>query len=109
MDAGRINAAFDQAIARCEHDCRDRPALRNKRTVLLKIDITPEIGDDGNLDSVNFEIHFDDKQPRKTTRRYNAAVTRNGIFYNDLSMDDVHQATLDEDLERRPKEVSDAS
>lgn len=105
IDGGRIRAAVEQAIARCYNDVLDRPSLKTMRKVALTVKITP-IPDDSSLgaDSCNVEFDINESIPRRTSKKYNMQATNAGLLYQELSPEDVRQATLDHMDE--PREVT---
>lgn len=96
LDGGRVRAALDQAIARCESDCKDRPALPAKRKIALVLTIAPVLDPDGELDSCDVAFHITESVPKRTSKNYNMKATRGGLMFNELSPKDVHQRTIDE-------------
>lgn len=94
MDGGRIRAAFEQALRRVETDLKDRPGVKTKRKVELHMELTPVI-DAGELDSVNVRFQIKDNVPKRESQAYNMKAVPGGLLFNDLSPDDVRQATLD--------------
>ncbi|MCA8968808.1 MAG: hypothetical protein KDC95_03465 [Planctomycetes bacterium] len=106
LDDGRICAAFNQLLKRCEEDCRDRPALAKERSITLKLGMKPVINENGDLDSVMVGFHVKESLPKRDSKVYNMAAGRNGLLFNDLSHDNVRQTTLD--MAGGPKAVADA-
>lgn len=97
LDDGRVAAGFDQALQRCVADCKDRPNLKDARTINLKVTIVPVAGDDaGEMESCDVQFKITDAIPKRSSKVYNAKSTRNGLVYNDLSPDEVNQMTLDQ-------------
>lgn len=96
IDGGRIKAAVEQALARCHRDVVDRPALKQARKVTLTLKITPIPEDCGlSAGSCNVEFDINESIPRRTSKKYNMQTTRAGLLYEELSPEDVRQATLD--------------
>ena len=95
MDDGRIREAFEQALKRCELDCKDRPALDEARKVTMAVSLVPVVGEQGDLDSVNIVVKILDTLPKRCSKAYNMKATRGGLLFNELSADDVNQATLE--------------
>lgn len=106
MDDGRIREAFEQAVKRCELDCKDRPALEESRKVSMSVTLVPVLGEDAQLDSVNIVIKILDTLPKRCSKSYNMKASRSGLLFNEMSADDVNQATL-EFGEPQPTEVPD--
>lgn len=96
IDGGRINAAFMQALQRCERDCGDRPATSDSRKVTLTAELTPICSPSGELESVDVRFQIKDTVPTRKSAVYNMKATRAGLLYNELSPDDVNQRTIDE-------------
>lgn len=95
IDDGRIRVAFEQALKRCEDDCKDRPNLKEPRKIALLVVIEPVSDDNGNLDSCRVQFHLTDAQPKRRSKVYDMKAARGGLLFNELSADDVHQMTLD--------------
>jgi len=96
IDDGRIRAAFEQALARCEADCKDRPAVSDPRKVALSCTLVPVINPDGEMESCDVQFQITDSVPKRKSKTYNMRSTRTGLLFNELSPDAVHQATIDE-------------
>ncbi|MCP3916164.1 MAG: hypothetical protein GY711_11460 [bacterium] len=97
LDQGRIKETFEQAIRRCEADCKDRPALKDARTVTLKVTIAPvPEPDGGELQSCDVRFQVTDSVPKRRSKVYNMRSTRSGLHFNELSPDDINQTTIDE-------------
>lgn len=105
MDNGRICAAFEHAMKRCESDCKDRPALKEARNVTLAVSLEPVAADNGELESVNLTFKIKDSVPKRCSKSYNMKAVPGGLLFNDLSPEDVRQGTLDQIGEQGPKEV----
>lgn len=106
LDDGRVRAAFEQAIARCETDCKDRPAVTDSRKVTLSVTLSPIVGEDGEMESCNLQFQVLDSVPKRKSKVYNMKATRAGLVFNELSPDDIHQMTLDQ--ASGPREVTHA-
>jgi len=107
IDEGRIGVAFDEAIKRCEADCKDRPALKEARKITLTATIVPSVAPDGEMESCDLQLVIKETIPDRKTRVYNAISKRGGLYLNELSPDDARQLTLDE-KEGPRKAVGDA-
>lgn len=105
MDQGRIAAALEQALKRCEDDCKDRPAVKDARKVNLLISLEP-VEDGGELESVDITFKITDTVPKRCSKTYNMKAARGGLLFNELSPDDVNQKTLD--MAPSPREASHA-
>lgn len=94
MDGGRIKLAFEQAMKRCEDDCKDRPSVKTARKINLIVTLEP-VPDGNDLESVNVQFKITDSVPKRESKTYNMSAARGGLLYNDVSPENVKQATLD--------------
>jgi len=110
MDDGRIREAFEQALKRCEDDCRDRPMLKKDRTVTLEAKIVPVADEEGALVECLLQLQVKDQRPVRSSKVYHMSAARQGLWLNELSPDDARQMTIDgPELQAVPeKEVADA-
>lgn len=71
IDNGRIAAALDECIKHATEDCvRRRPHVAKKRTVSLKIDLTPIDPDGGEAEAVGVKFICNLKLPDQQSRDY---------------------------------------
>lgn len=96
IDEGRIREAFEKELKRAEADCKDRPALKKPREVVLVAVLVPVLGHDGECESVDVRFEIQAKVPRRTSKVYNMRSTPGGLLFNELSPEDVRQGTIDE-------------
>lgn len=96
IDDGRLRKAWEQALNRARLDCEDRPSVEKARTVTLTIELVPVREPGGSLHSVDASFRVRDKLPEIQSPAYSLRAGRGGLFYNELSLDDVNQMTLDE-------------
>lgn len=96
IDGGRINAAFQHALARCEADCRDRPGTAKARKIALVVTMTPLCDDSADLESVNVHFQITDSIPKRESKVYNMKAHPGGLLFNELAPEDVRQGTIDE-------------
>lgn len=104
VNGGMLAAAFDQLIERCAQDCEDRPAHDKARKVVLTVEFSPTpTGRD--LDSVKGEVTLSANLPKiempTISFGFRKKRGKNGqpsgmLVFNDLSEDDIHQRTIDE-------------
>lgn len=109
LDGGRIREAFDQAMRRCEMDCKDRPGLSDPRKLTLTMEMVPVISEDGQrLESCNLQFQVKDQCPPRKSKAYNMHSRAGGLLWNEMSPEDLKQGSLDDAT--GPKEVvTDAS
>ena len=69
MDDGRLREAFDQALARCLSDMRDRPGVGTARKIKLTVSLSPNVNDAGELDTVGVGFDFTEDIPKRSSRR----------------------------------------
>lgn len=97
LDGGRVAAAFQLGLKRASLDCDDRPGESKARIVSLQCEITPIVGEDGYLEDVNVKFQVTDKVPTRKSRTYSMGFRKGGsLVFNDLSDDNINQATIDE-------------
>jgi len=96
LDGGRIKVAFEQAMRRCSDDCEDRPATDDARKVVLTAELVPICDDTGAFVSVDVKFHIKDSQPVRRSATFNMKVSKGNLLFNELSAEDIHQATIDE-------------
>lgn len=67
FDDGSIAVAVNQAITQCYHDCRDRPGMKKKREVTIKLSFTPDPDPNqgSQLERVIFDVEIGSKCPGK--------------------------------------------
>lgn len=106
IDDGRIREAFEQALKRCETDCKDRPALKDPRRVTLSAVLVPIVGDNGEMESCDVQFQIVDAIPRRKSKVYNMKSTPSGLLLNELSAHDINQRTLDDIAQ--PKKTANA-
>jgi hypothetical protein len=94
MDGGRIAQVFNREVERLTSDCEDRPALKKARKLTLTLTLLPVPTDEGDLDSVFFNVALDVKAPKKESKVYSAAATKDGLFYNELAPENARQQTI---------------
>lgn len=106
IDGGRISAAFEHALKRCEMDCKDRPATNKARKVTLVAELVPVCSDSGDLESVDVSFQIKDTVPTRESASYNMKAVAGGLVFNELSKDDINQLTLDD--APKPKGMTNA-
>lgn len=94
FDRGKILAAFDQALQRCFDDCADRPAAEDSRKLTLALTMKPRCDERGRFDTVDVEVQVVDKLPARRSKVYSMKAGPDGVYYNEFSADNPHQATL---------------
>ena len=100
IDSGKIGIAFTRLVTECAKDVTDRPGDKSKRSVVVRIDFTPEQGGDGISDRAAMEVTLHANVPKRRSRRYALGVQGNGqMFFNPDAIDDPYQGTLDEVVE----------
>lgn len=97
LDGGRIGEAFAQELKRVALDCDDRPTDNKPRKVTLEAVLVP-IPQDGALDSVAAKFQVTSSVPKRRSKQYNLGFRHGGkLVFNDLSEENIHQATFDVD------------
>lgn len=100
MDGERISIAFEQALKRVIQDCDDRPGEKKERTVTLTLAVKPRLDADGMCEDCDVQVAVTDSVPKRKSKVYNMALRKGGLLvYNDDSLDNVDQETMDFDDE----------
>jgi len=98
MDGERISIAFEQALKRVIQDCDDRPGEKKERTVTLTLAVKPRLDADGMCEDCDVQVAVTDSVPKRKSKVYNMALRKGGLLvYNDDSLDNVDQETMDFD------------
>lgn len=96
VDNGRVKAGFDLALSRAEKDCHDRPSVTKPRTVTLTVQLKPIVDAAGEYDHVAAVFGIGETFPKRSTHAVSMTVANGGLFWNDLSPDEVRQGTIDQ-------------
>lgn len=93
----KLQAAFSTHLRRAVQDCLDRPAEKKARRVLLEVEVTPILDDDGGCSRVNADFKFRDKLPDRRSRTYEMIAQRDGrLILNEFSPTAPDQLTIDD-------------
>ncbi len=100
VDDERVKAAIDLNLRQLAADIDDRGSDGAKRSLTLQIDLTPNVHE-GCVTSVDAEIQITAKTPPRRTRPISMKLgaDKSGkpmLEFNDASLDDPRQGTLDE-------------
>lgn len=96
IDGGRIAIAFEQALRRVVQDCDDRPGEDRARTVTMSLACKPVLDSDGLCEDCDVQISVTDSVPKRKSKIYNMSLRKGGhLLFNDDSLDNVDQETLD--------------
>lgn len=68
-------------VAHATNDCRDRPALAKRRSVIMQIDQIPISDDSGNITEIGYEFLFKSKIPNFVSHLFTGIPTKNGIKF----------------------------
>lgn len=96
LDQGRVGVSFEHALRRAEADCKDRPGVKAARTVTLVATIIPVQDEKGELDTCNVAFCVHESIPKRKSRVYNMTASPGGLLFNELSPDNIKQATIDD-------------
>lgn len=95
IDGGRVAVAFAQALQRAVADCEDRPGEEKARKVMLQMELSPVVDEEGNCEGVNTAFQIKDNVPTRKSRVYNFGLKSGGrLFYSDESPGNVNQLTF---------------
>lgn len=96
LDSGKAAECFQRLLKRAAEDCMDRPGDESKRTVTLKVLLSPVMDQDGDLSEVRTEIQCEAKFPAYRTKEYSMTVRKGGmVVYNPDSLGNANQKTFD--------------
>ena len=88
LDGGRVDVAFQQALARMVRDCDDRPGESKPRTVALNACITPICDEDGVCRDVDVRFHVKDKAPDRKSKTYAMKLHKGGqLSFSEMTAD----------------------
>ncbi|MHC4715896.1 MAG: hypothetical protein ACYS5V_02925, partial [Planctomycetota bacterium] len=97
IGGGRVAEALRQALARAVFDCKDRPAEKNPRKVILQAELVPLVDEDGQADSVDLTFQVKDTVPTRKSKTYNMGLRGDHLSYSTESPDHFAQKTRDFD------------
>lgn len=98
IDGERIAIAFEQALKRVVQDCDDRPGEKKERTVTLTLAVKPRLDVDGLCEDCDIQVAVTDSVPKRKSKVYNMSLRKGGhLLYNNESLDNVEQDTMDFD------------
>lgn len=104
LDFGKIDVALQKQLERCTEDCLDRPGDDRPRTVLLRIDLTPEKTATNDPDHVNMEMQITSKLPTHRSKLFQLKPQKRGsgtvLLFDDESPDDFEQGSFN-DLQQK--------
>ena len=98
LDGGRVAMAFQAELKRCIADCDDRPGDDKDRKVVIELKLNPITDEQGHLQEVKGKFHIKSSVPNRRSKPYSFGLRRSkagpSLVFNDLSDDNVNQATL---------------
>lgn len=112
IDNGRLDEAFKQDLIEINRDMANRPFDDSVRSLTLKIKFKPATFDNKTkkLEQVGVEFEIKKSLPPRNTSPVVMNVNDNNEFlFNDLSLDEPNQHTLDEVVSVDEDEASPAS
>jgi len=94
---GTVDATFQQQLKRVIEDCGDRPGEKKARQVILIVNVTPIMLQDGAAYDVSTDYEIKSTIPTFISRPVECRVKTGGrAIFNDLSEGNVDQMTIDE-------------
>lgn len=98
LNGGRVAAQIDLAIQDCIRDMGNRPGCNEARTVKIDCKIKPIIDQDGVCTHFDLEFNSSRKLPNHKSASFTMKINpgKNTGSWNDESMDNPNQHTLDE-------------
>lgn len=64
---GAIRSDFNSLLARLIEDCTSRPAVKKARTLTIKCELVPRVGEDGHCSEVDFSAQVLGRSPARVT------------------------------------------
>lgn len=103
LDFGRVEGVFQTKLAEILADIDNRVGVAGAREISVAMKCTPEEPVGGRVETISMCFEIKTKVPGLRSRDYAMELTKSGLVFNDLSPDDPHQQTLDEELERNQR------
>ncbi len=103
FEGGTVVVAYDKDLAALVRDCRDRPHDKSPRKLTLEVVIIPKNPEGmdetaGGYIDVDAQFKIKISYPaRKTAMRPFATNAQGQLTFNDMSPDNPHQMTIDND------------
>lgn len=103
IDGGLVARAFEKELRGIFDDLRERPALAKAREIIVKLTFVPATDASGTeLVEVKMTAEIAPKRPASKCRELSTRLLGvEKLVYDDLSPNDVHQRTIDGELERK--------
>jgi hypothetical protein len=100
IESGIVPRLVEHSLRQVANDIEERPGLKAKRAVLIKLEFVPEVDNQGTLRRLGLTPTVETKIPPQKVSEYDATLSPTGdIVINDLSREDVKQMTIDEATE----------
>jgi len=99
LENGAVALQFDELLKRITDDCRNRPADDRPRKLTLILSVMPKMEPGGDCTEVEADIKIKCDLPPHQTKTYSLGLWRAGLVWNELSLEDINQQTLDLDEE----------
>ncbi|MEK6797378.1 MAG: hypothetical protein AABZ12_00270 [Planctomycetota bacterium] len=96
IENGLLGIQFARFLKQVNEDLIERPGADKSREIVLTCRFTPIADDCGALSEVRTELEMKCRAPAARTKEYSMGIRRDGLVFNDLSIDNVRQRTLDE-------------
>jgi hypothetical protein len=98
VDAGKVEAMVNRAIAQVVDDMQQRPGDESQRRVVLTMAFKPESSEEGVLDNVATEFTVSVSVPPRRSRPYpmEPHAGSRSLLFNPASPTNPRQHTLDE-------------
>ena len=101
FDFGKADAAFNKCLENAVRDLLDRPGDKTARKVVLQVELTPIIQQDGDVVDADVNFQCLAKLPAYRTANRPAAIDRQGhLVFQPDAPDNPRQETLIEEDER---------
>lgn len=106
VDDGSVAIAVNQFITQCYHDCRDRPGMKKKREVTIKLSFTPDPDphSGSQLERVIFDVEVGAKCPGKGITQLVKCMPKSAGFGFNA---DTKNVDMDQDQQTFPYDNED--
>jgi hypothetical protein len=92
---GTIGASFAHHMKRAVSDCEDRPGEKKARKIILVVNVTPQMLQDGAATDVKIDCEVSSTVPKHISKTGECMVKHGGrAVFNDLSEKHVDQGSL---------------